>query len=253
MLDEAQEINPGALKGNVAPLRNVLLLNALINRVQNRDFDLPGLACFFGPSGYGKTKAATWNAQETRAYWVEVKSTWSRKKFAEMILRAMGIAPGRTIGDMVEQIGDQLSRSGRPLLIDEADLIARDGMIGIVRDIYESSQGTVILIGEENLPQTLRRWERVHNRMLDWVAAQPADLREVGLLARIKCPELQIAPEVQQLVLERSHARARRIVVNLRQIAEYALATGKTTITSADAGKITFFSGEAPEPRRIIA
>ncbi len=239
--------------GNVAPLRNVLLLNALINRVQNRDFDLPGLACFFGPSGYGKTKAATWNAQETRAYWVEVKSTWSRKKFAEMILRTMGIAPGRTIGDMVEQIGDQLSRSGRPLLIDEADLIAKDGMIGIVRDIYESSQGTVILIGEENLPQTLRRWERVHNRMLDWVRAQPADLREVKLLAQLKCPELQIAPEVLETVLERSHARARRIVVNLRLIAEYALATGKTTITSADAGKITFFSGEAPEPRRIIA
>jgi len=248
-MDGAVNINTG---GSVAPLRNVLLLNALINRVQNRDFDLPGLACFFGPSGYGKTKAATWNAQETRAYWVEVKSTWSRKKFAEMILRSMGITPGRTIGDMVEQIGDQLSKSGRPLLIDEADLVAKDGMIGIIRDIYESSQGTVILIGEENLPQTLRRWERVHNRMLDWVAAQPADLREVGLLAHLKCRQLEIAPEVQQLVLEQSQARARRIVVNLRQIAEYALAAGKTAITMADAPNITFFSGEAPAPRRGV-
>lgn len=238
--------------GNVAPLRNVMLLNALINRVQSRDYDLPGLACFFGPSGYGKTKAAVWNAQETRAYWVEVKSTWSRKKFAEMILRSMGIAPGRTIGDMVEQIGDQLSRSERPLLIDEADLVAKDGMIGIIRDIYESSQGTVILIGEENLPQTLRKWERVHNRMLDWVAAQPADIREVGLLARMKCSGIEIAPEVQQLVLEKSQARARRIVVNLRQITEYALSSGKTAITLTDARKITFFSGEAPAPRRIL-
>ncbi len=233
----------------VAPLRNVMLLNALINRVQNRDLDLPGLACFFGPSGYGKTKAATWNAQETRAYWVEVKHTWGRKKFAEMILRGMGISPGRTIGDMVEQIGDQLSRSGRPLLIDEADLVATPGMIGVVRDIYESSQGTVILIGEEKLPQTLRRWERVHNRMLDWVAAQPADLREVGLLAQMKCPSLTIAPEVLQTVLERSQARARRIVVNLRQIHEHALSTGLDTITAEDARRITFFSGEAPTPR----
>ena len=248
-MDGAVNINTA---GNVAPLRNVMLLNALINRVQHRDDDLPGLACFFGPSGYGKTKAATWNAQETRAYWVEVKSTWSRKKFAEMILRSMGITPSRTIGDMVEQIGDQLGKSGRPLLIDEADLVAKDGMIGIIRDIYESSQGTVILIGEENLPQTLRRWERVHNRMLDWVAAQPADLREVGLLADRKCPGIDIAPEVRQLVLDRSQARARRIVVNLRQIAEYAIATGKTAITLADAQKITFFSGEAPTPRRGV-
>lgn len=243
---------PGMVAGTVAPLRNVMLLNALINRVQGRDPDLPGFACFFGPSGYGKTKAAVWNAQETRSYWVEVKSTWGRKKLVEMILRNMGISPGRTIGDMVEQIGDQLSRSGRPLLIDEADQVARDGMIGVIRDIYESSQGTVILIGEENLPQTLRRWERVHNRMLDWVAAQPADQREVGLLARLKCPGLELAPEVQQLVLERSAARARRIVVNLRQIAEYALTTGKTVIDAADAAKITFFSGEAPTPRRAV-
>lgn len=249
MLDGTTKSN---LVGNVAPLRNVLLLNALINRVQSRDPDLPGLACFFGPSGYGKTKAATWNAQETRAYWVEVKSTWSRKKFAEMILRSMGITPGRTIGDMVEQIGDELSKSGRPLLIDEADLVAKDGMIGIIRDIYESSQGTVILIGEENLPQTLRRWERVHNRMLDWVAAQPADLREVDLLARLKCPGIEIEREVMQHVLEVSQARARRIVVNLRQIAEWALTNGTTVITPVDARKITFFSGEAPTPRRGV-
>lgn len=248
-MDGADKINT---VGTVAPLRNVMLLNALIKRVQSRDYDLPGLACFFGPSGYGKTKAATWNAQETRAYWVEVKSTWSRKKFAEMVLRSMGITPGRTIGDMVEQIGEQLSKSGRPLLIDEADLVAKDGMIGIIRDIYESSQGTVILIGEENLPQTLKRWERVHNRMLDWVPAQPADLREVALLARLKCPGVEIAPDVHQMVLEQSQARARRIVVNLRQIAEYALSSGKTTITKADCAKITFFSGEAPSPRRGV-
>lgn len=249
-MDGAVNINPG--NATVAPLRNVMLLNALINRVQNRDFDLPGLACFFGPSGYGKTKAATWNAQETRAYWVEVKQTWSRKKLVEMILRNMGINPGGTIGDMVEQIGQQLSKSGRPLLIDEADLVAKDGMIGVIRDIYESSQGTVILIGEEDLPQKLRRWERVHNRMLDWVAAQPADLREVGLLARMKCPGLTIAPEVLQIVLEKSHARARRIVVNLRKIAEFALVQGLDTITVEDARRIEFFSGEAPTPRRDL-
>ncbi|WP_374293176.1 AAA family ATPase [Paenirhodobacter enshiensis] len=245
----AEEIN---ITGTVAPLRNVMLLNTLIKRVQNRDWDLPGLACFFGPSGYGKTMAATWNAQQTRAYWVEMKSTWSRRKFPEMILKSMGITPRGNIGDMVEQIGEQLGKSRRPLLIDEADLIAKDSMIGIVRDIYETSQGSVILIGEEDLPQKLRKWERIHNRMLDWTPAQPADLREVGLLARLRCPSLTIQEEVQKLVLERSHARARRIVVNLRQIAEYALAQDKTDITMSDAPKIKFFSGDAPSPRRDV-
>lgn len=248
MLDGAEKINTF---GTVAPLRNVMLLNALIHRVQDRDPDLPGMACFHGPSGYGKTWSATWNAQETRAYWVEMKSSWSPKKFVTAIVTSMGIRPGRTISDMVDQIGDELTKSGRPLLIDEADLLCRDSLIGIVRDIYESSRGTVILIGEENMPQTLRRWERVHNRMLDWVAAQPADLREVGLLAAMKCPGLTLSDEVRQAVLMASHARVRRIVVNLAQIAEYALTTGKKDIGKIDLPKIRMFTGEAPSPRGI--
>ena len=50
-MDGAVEINTA---GSVAPLRNVMLLNALINRVQHRDDDLQsplrrGLASRFGP------------------------------------------------------------------------------------------------------------------------------------------------------------------------------------------------------------
>ena len=249
-MDGAGEIK--TTSGTVAPLRNVMLLNALIQRVQSRDEDLPGLACFYGPSGYGKTKAAVWNAQHYGCFWVEVKSTWTVKKLMTAIVKSMRLPQNGTAGDMIEIAAEELMKSGKPLLIDEADMMAKDSLIGAVRDLYESSQGTIILIGEEKMPQKLQRWERVHNRMLDWVPAQPADLREVGLLAQLKCPGLTIASEVQQLVLERSHARARRIVVNLRQISEYALKEGKPEITAADARKITLFTGEAPAARRVI-
>lgn len=238
--------------GTVAPMRNVMLLNALIQRVQNRDDDLPGMACFYGPSGYGKTMAAVWSAQHHGCYWVELQSTWSVKKMMQKILTNMKMTPSGTISDMVEVAAEELRKSDRPLLIDEADLLCRESFIKAIRDIYESSRGTIILIGEENLPQTLRKWERIHNRQLDWVPAQPADLREVGLLAQLKCPGLTVTQDVHQLVLEKSHARARRIVVNLRQIAEYALKTGRKEITAEDAAKITFFTGDAPAPRRIV-
>ena len=239
---------------NVAPLRNVMLLGALINKVKMRDPEMPGMACFYGFSGYGKSHAATYNAQEYDACWVEVKSVWGRKKFADKVAEALAIPSGRTIGDTVERIGEELAKSGRPLLIDEADQLCSDSMMGIVRDIYESSYGgAMILIGEEALPQKLRRWERVHNRMLDWIAAQPADLREVGVLAGLKCPDLSIAEPVLQTVLEKSNAVARRIVVNLNQIRDYSLTTGRVEIGEADIPRIRFFTGEAPAARRIVA
>ncbi|APZ54148.1 AAA family ATPase [Salipiger abyssi] len=237
----------------VAPLRNVMLLTELIERVRNRDDDLPGMACFSGPSGLGKTKAAAWNANQYDCCHVEMKESWSARKFASKIVEAMGIEPRGTIGDMVEQAGEELAKSGRPLLLDEAHLLAKPRLIGIVRDLYESSAGgTVILIGEEMLPQTLARWERVHNRMLDWVQAQPCDLREAGLLARLKCPGLEISDEVLQLILERSQARARRIVVNLRKLSEHALSEDLTVIGMADVKDVEFFTGEAPRPRGNI-
>ena len=237
----------------IMPLRNVMLLAELIERVRSRDPDLPGMACFSGPSGLGKTKAAAWSANEYRCYHVEMKESWSAKKFVAKIVEAMGMKPSGTIGDMVDQAGEELAKSGRPLLLDEAHLLAKPRLIGIVRDLYESSAGgTVVLIGEEMLPQTLARWERVHNRMLDWVQAQPCDLREVALLAQLKCPDIRLSEDVLKHVLEQSQARARRIVVSLSQISEHALKADKTAVGIADIADLKLFTGEAPRPRGNI-
>jgi hypothetical protein len=186
----------------------------------------------------------------TGACWVEIKSVWTRKHLVEKICHALGIPVGRTVADSVENIGEELSKSGRPLLLDEAHILCTDGMMKLLHDIYESSLGSpIVLIGEEMLPQSLARWERVHNRILVWEPAQPADLREVGILAQLKCPELQISEEVLTKVLVESQAVARRIVTNLHQIKDYARTEGKAEITAADVPNIRWQIGKAPSPR----
>lgn len=233
----------------VAPLRNVMLLNQLIQRVNDRDPDLPGMACFYGPSGYGKTTAATWNANETGAFWVEMRESWTRKTLFTAILTNMGIEPRRTIPEMSAQISRQLAVTGRPLLIDEADYLMKAKMIELVRELYEDSKGTIILIGEERLPQNLAKLERTHNRMLDWVAAQPADLREVQMLAQMKCQGVEVEEAVLAEVLRAAGGRARRIVVIMGQIREYAALKDKHLITMSDVPLIGFYTGDAPAPR----
>lgn len=240
------------LINNVAPLRNVMALDALLERIQNRGFGLPGMAVFYGPSGYGKTTAAIWNANKARAYQVQVKSTWRAKKLCQSILLDLGIPPARTVADMVDQISEEIARSRRPLIIDEADHLISHSMIELVRDIYESSGAAIVLIGEERLPQKLQKFERVHGRMLDWVAAQPADLREVGHLARIYCRGVTLDARMQELVLTASHASVRRICVNLDRVREFALTTGRDSVTGADWGDRDFFTGLAPAARRDL-
>lgn len=239
------------LYNTVAPLRNVVALVELINRVQNRGIGLPGMATFYGPSGYGKTSAAVYAANRFRAYSVQVKSAWTAKKLCGSILIDLGLTPARTVADMVDQISEEIARSSRPLIIDEADFLVSRNMIEIVRDIYESSGATIILIGEELLPQKLRQWERVHGRMLDWVGAQPGDIGDVHALARIYCPSAEIDQETAEYVLKQANASIRRISVCLDRVREYAVTSNVSSITKADWPKINWFTGHAPTPRKF--
>ncbi|SMH36028.1 AAA family ATPase [Maritimibacter sp. HL-12] len=243
------------LYNNVAPLANVQALTELVDRVQNRPHGLPGMACFFGRSGDGKSTAGIYAANRFQAVLVQVKSAWSPKMLCEAILRETGASLKRseTIGHMVERISEQLAYSGTPLLIDEADHLVKKRTIEIVRDIHEGSGAPVILIGEEEMPQKLKQWERVHGRMLDWVGAQPGSMADVAMLAPIYAAGVDISEDLRAAILRASHASVRRICVNLSRVAEHARTQGLDRVTAEDWGKRALFTGEAPVARRNIA
>jgi DNA transposition AAA+ family ATPase len=233
------------LQSTIAPLRNVGLFSELVNRLVSRAPGLPGMACFTGFSGFGKTTAAIYAANKHRAYHVQVKSVWTRKKLCSAILTELGLDIPTTIADMVDAIGRELAVSRRPLIVDEADFLLKESFIEVVRDIYESSQGTIILIGEEMLPHKLKRWEKVHGRMLDWVQAQPAALQDARHLAKLYCKGLDIADELMAAVCDASAGSVRRIIVNLDRVREQALTAN---VAKIGRGQFTgdFFTGNPP-------
>lgn len=238
------------LYNSVAPLRNVAALTALIDRVQNRAIGLPGMACFYGWSGFGKSTAAIYAANKFQAVLVQCKSAWTKKSVCSAILAELGLPAKGNTADMVDRIAAQLAVQGVPLIIDEADHVVARKMVEIVRDIYEGSQAPVILIGEELLPQKLKEWERVHGRMLDWVAAQPADMSDLNHLAAIYAPGLSIDDFLKAELLRMSQGSTRRVCVNLAQLNERAQVLGAERIGKGDFDQRAFFTGAAPVPRR---
>lgn len=240
------------LYDTIAPLRNVAALVELIERVKNRAPGLPGLAVFHGYSGFGKTTAAIYAANKFRAYNAQVKSCWTKKALCEAILEDMGIIPKGTIPQLVDQIALELGTTGRPLLIDEADHLVAKNSIEIIRDIYESSGAPVILIGEENLPGNLLQYERVHGRVLSWVAAEPGTLEDLNHLAPIYAKGLSLSGELRAAILTASHHSIRRICTNLALVLEYALINGITELDVGDCAQVTFMTGQPPKPRRAF-
>lgn len=246
-----QDIALPTTSNSIAPLRNVAAFTELVDRVMNRTRGLPGMATFHGFSGYGKSYAALYAANKHRAYLVQMKSAWTRKKLLQVILQEMGIMPAGTIPDMLDQVGEQLSLSGRPLIVDEADVLVTKGMIEIIRDIYESSQAAIILVGEEKLPTMLKRWERVHGRMLDWVPALPAVLNDARHLAHLYCRGISVADDLLIPLHEAAQGSIRRICVSLDRVREAAETAGLDKVSRAEY-RGEFFTGAAPATRRAV-
>jgi DNA transposition AAA+ family ATPase len=241
------------LYNSVAPLGNVVAMVELILRVQNRTQGLPGMACYFGPSGLGKSTAAIYACNKFKAHLVQINSQCTRRYLVEQIMAELGLTAPRamTIPRMVDAVSEYLGRTGEPLLIDEADTLVDRGMIEIARDIYEGSGVPVILIGEEDLPKKLELHERIHGRMLDWVGAQPATMDDVQHLAPIYCRGLTLDAPMLTAVLEASRNSIRRICNNLDRVREFAANKGLKSVTVADWGDQPFCAAAAPGNRRI--
>ena len=236
--------------GTIAPLRNVGLFVELVERVLSRPAHLPGMATFHGFSGYGKTFSATLAANTHRALYVEVGSTWTRKRFLDALLTELG-QPGRgTIADMADLVISTLAQEGRPLIIDEFDHVVARGYVDLVREIHDKSCSAIILIGEELLPSKLARWERFHNRMLDWCPAQPADLADVRHLATLYAPKVAIADDLLDRIADAAQGRVRRACVSIERVREMASTSGLSAVDLAAWGDRPLFLGQPPARRQ---
>lgn len=220
-----------------------------MQRAQSRPAGLPGLVVMYGPSGLGKSVAASYAANLHRGYYVECRNTWSKKAFLLAVLKDMSVAPGRTLSEMVDQIAEQLSRSMRPLIVDDVQYMIDKAIANVLTDLYNASQGTIVLIGEERVPASLAKLERLHNRVLEWVPAQPATLVDLRKLADASYPGLNIADDLLEDLGRATRGCLRRAAVNLHRVQGEASANMMERIDLAAWGKRGWFTGEAPSRR----
>lgn len=238
--------------GGVAGIRNVQICYEALARTQKRHAALPGISAFYGPSGWGKSLAATQIAVRLRAHYIQVLSTWQRKTFMQKLLKEMGIVPARTVADMVDQASEELHRSQRPLIVDEFDHMVTNGKVELVRDIYETSRATILLIGEEMLPKKLEKWERFHGRVLHWMPALPVNLDDARLLVPIYSPLVTVADEVLEDLIRTVRGSTRRVGNNLTYLQQVALENGCPAIDLAAWRRLApngWITGDSPKPR----
>ncbi|MDD2468726.1 MAG: hypothetical protein PHI97_32535, partial [Desulfobulbus sp.] len=92
----------GGMNLTTAPLTNVSLCEMALTKAMDRPDHLPGMICFYGPSGWGKTTAALYVHLVNEAYYIECKDIWVRKSLLVNLLNEMGIPPKKSMWEMVD-------------------------------------------------------------------------------------------------------------------------------------------------------
>jgi DNA transposition AAA+ family ATPase len=251
--------NPGISKttarptGGVAAIASLDLVSATLEQLSSRRTGVTGIGVLYGPSGWGKTFATNVLANEHRAYYVQMRSAWRSKDLLRKILVEMGVKEGRgTTSGLLDMVAAQLSESRRTLIIDEFDYAANsDTLIELTRDIYEASQGSLLLVGEEQLPRKLEKpeWERLHNRVSAWAQMQAVSLEDADKLAQIYCPGINLTEEVLAKLVAQSKGAVRRVVNCLNAIYEHGQLYAMDTVDAEILAGIRLPSGRAPERR----
>lgn len=237
----------------VAPLVNVALLAQLIKRLQTREYGLPGIGCCFGRAGLGKTTAAIYATNSLGACHIEAMPIGGVKGMLSMIVTELGLKPERTTEALFAQAAKYLNQTQRVLIIDEADAILKDKCVEILRRLHDFSNAPLIFMGEEMLPQNLRKWERVNSRVLSWVGMEEATLVDVDHLAKIYARGVTVSPQLKAALLTASRGSLRNVSTNLAHVREVASRRGVTSLGLEEWKSETFHTGEAPAPRGISA
>jgi DNA transposition AAA+ family ATPase len=246
MKNEARGKDKG--DGVTAPIGNVAQVLRALDRAMNAPPSLDKIVVHNGPSGAGKSFGASRAANQHRAYYLEIKPTWTVKALLQNLLKEMEIKPATTIADMADQGAEQLALSRRPLILDEFDhLVDRHSLgVEVVRSLHDAAgKAPILLIGEEHLEKKLRRWERFHNRVLDWFPTIAATIEDSQKLADLYSPDFEIQRDLLDALHRASRGVVRRICINIHRVREYAVSEDFKKI-ALEHWKGDFYTGEAP-------
>lgn len=246
------------MRHRIMPVKNVSRLKTAGEALIQRSYGMPGMGLIWGPTGYGKTTAATWFINQCHGVYVRAIELWSPSGMLDAIARELDLDPKGSNGKKIDQLVQKFAETGRPLFVDEADyVVERKLLTNTLRDIHDLSTVPVILIGMHGIERRIRGNEQFTGRIAQWVAFEGADADDARLLADGLCEVvveqdllnvLQTAATPKQLK-NAGGAELRRLLVGLAQIEGYAKARGMDSIGLNEwpDGR-DFFLGQAARP-----
>jgi len=237
------------MRQKLALVKNVAALQAAFETLSSRDAGIPGMGLVHGFTGAGKTTSISWLVNRTNGVYVRAYSTWTPNAMLGSIMHELGATALHRSAAMLRYIVKELEQSNRPLFVDEVNYFAANGeMLDTLRDIHDTSNVPVILIGHEGTERRLVHRAQLARRISEWVEFRPLDKEDARILANTVA-EVDIADDLLADLHAQSKGSTGLMTVGLARIEQMAKANGWKTVDADQWQGRAFFLGNAPKSR----
>jgi Cdc6-like AAA superfamily ATPase len=243
------------MKTRIAQVKNIRKVWRAAETLRTRSVGVPGIGLIWGPTGYGKTTAITWLANQPRvnAVYVRAMATWTPSSMLAAMMRELDADPKNRCSAMVDHIVRRLAQEDRPLFVDEADYLADNRkLLDTLRDLHDMSTTPLILIGMKDFQRRVMAREQLAGRISQWLEFEPADLEDARTLVDEVC-DVKVGDDLLAAMHRAAQGSMRGMVVAISRIESWARAENKPSVSMKEWGDRPFTFSSAPKKPQLIS
>jgi DNA transposition AAA+ family ATPase len=215
--------------------RNVERFTEAMDRIRNRESNVPGMALLYGEPGLGKTKVALWWVLNNDGVFIRTKKLMTGRWLLEEIVAELGEAPMWRTADLFRQIQEQLLDRPRTVIVDEVDYFdAR--ILETLRDIFDMTNAPMVFIGMGNADKKLMRYKHLFDRFSEIIKFTDFAEADVADIAEQLC-EVALTPDAITYIHSKAN-RFRRIMIELYRAEMTARTNSLKTVSAEDLRRV---------------
>jgi DNA transposition AAA+ family ATPase len=191
---------------------NYRRLSDLATHLRGLDDEEPRLGVVSGRTGLGKTWAVhhyfIQNRRKHNYTYLRGLDVWSPSAFLRAVAGELGCHPWRERASCFAEVRNKLVETGGHLILDEADYFAADKhLLNTIRDLHDVIPGSIILVGEEELPGKLGTVKHFWGRVAKKVKFAALTAGDVAFIAHALCEVPGADGKMDPLVLAKEQAQ----------------------------------------------
>ena len=214
---------------------NFRLLKEAEKIVERRGAREASLVLIQGKFGIGKSEMTERWASENGHVFIRAKKVWSPRSMLEDIAAELGVAVRGSAKDIENRITQHLAQTMQALIIDEADYLAdmkSAAKLETIRDISDVTGTMVFLVGMQDFPAIVQRYEHIASRVARIVQLHPLSLADVQATCKAKA-EVALSPALVEQIHRDSKGRMRHVLNAIANIEVWAETNSWTDVDVA--------------------